>query len=154
MCITADFSYKKCKVSCAAWGKASFMCTESANQERQLYEFFKTLFVKGTFTLRLIDLYAAHTCTLTIFKASWSKQTFMEISQAEKCCRQWYLNPRLSNSDLRELGETFLAVFASLWLSTLPLFFSTTVVWVTISHILQPPSHVRAQLRVKSVTLF
>ena len=33
-------------------------------------------------------------------------------------------------------------------------FFSSTVVLVTISHILQPPSRVRAQLRVKPVTLF
>ena len=33
-------------------------------------------------------------------------------------------------------------------------FFSTTVVLVTTSHILQPPSRVRAQLRMKSVTLF
>ena len=33
-------------------------------------------------------------------------------------------------------------------------FFSTTVVLVTISHILQPPSCVRTQLMVKPVTLF
>ena len=33
-------------------------------------------------------------------------------------------------------------------------FFSTIVVLVTISHILQLPSRVRAQLRVKPVTLF